>query len=61
MAKTVPLESQPIGATGQELDVQGIAMLNILMETTGKTYPTPCCVLDSSRPVWSGELEDCGV
>ena len=61
MEKTVPLESQPIGATGQELGAHGIAMLNILMEATGKTFPIPCYVLDSSRPLWSGELEDCGV
>ena len=49
------------GATGQELGAQGIAILNILIETTGKTYPVPCYVLDSSRPLWSGELKDCGV
>ena len=32
MEKTVPLEFQPIGATGQELGAHGITMLNILME-----------------------------
>ena len=59
--KVVPLKSQPVGATGQELGAVGIAMLNILIETTGKTCPIPCYVLDSNRPLWSGELEDCGV
>ena len=46
--KVVPLKSQPVGATGQELGAVGIAMLNILMETTGKTCPIPCYVLDSN-------------
>lgn len=59
--RTVPLKSQPVGATGQELGADGIAVLDILMETTGKTCPIPCYVLDSTRPLWSGELEDCGV
>ena len=34
--KEVPLKSQPVGATGQGLEVVGIAMLNILIETTGE-------------------------
>ena len=59
--KEVPLKSQPVGATGQGLGAIGIAVLNILMETTGKTCQIPCYVLDSNRPLWSGELEDCGV
>ena len=59
--KVIPLKSQPIGATGQELGAIGIAVLDILMDTTGKTCSIPCYVLDSSQPLWLGELEDCGV
>ena len=61
MNKVVPLKSQPVGASGQELGAHGMAVLNILMEATGKIHPIPCYVLDSNQPLWSGELEDCGV
>ena len=46
-------------AKGQELGAIGIAALDILMDTTGKTCPIPCYVLDSSPLLWLGELEDC--
>ena len=61
VSKVVPLKSQPVGASGQELGAHDIAVLNILMEATGKVNPIPCYVLDSNQPLWSGELEDCGV
>ena len=59
--EVIPLKSQPIGATGQTLGAIGIAVLDILIDTTGKTCSVPCYVLDSSQPLWLGKLEDCGV
>ena len=31
------------------------------METTGKTCPIPCHVLDSGQPLWPEKLEGCGM
>ena len=59
--KVIPLKPQPIGATGQKLGAIGIAILDILVDTTDKTCSVSCYVLDSSQPLWLGEMEDCGV
>ena len=31
------------------------------MERTGVVQSVPCYILDSSKPIWQGELEDCGI
>ena len=36
-------------------------ILNVLVETTGKTCAIPFFILDSSQPLWRGELMDCGL
>ena len=61
VAKNIPLRTHPVGATGQRLGALGVVMLNVQVETTGKTCPIPCFVLDSSQPLWRGELKGCGV
>ena len=61
VAKNMPLRTHPVGATGQRLGALGVVVLNVQVETTGKTCPIPCFVLDSSQPLRRGELKDCGV
>ena len=36
-------------------------MLQVPIEHTGMSQRVPCYILDSSRPLWRGELEDCGL
>ena len=44
------LESQPTGASGEELRVIVVVMLKVLIESNFKAYPVPCYVLKSDKP-----------
>ena len=35
--------------------------LQVTVEATGNTEYIPCYVLSSSKPIWKGELKDCGL
>ena len=61
ISKNMPLRTHPVGATRQRLGALSVVVLNVLVEATGKTCPIPCFVLESSQPLWQGELKDCGV
>jgi len=43
------------------LGAGGVMVLQVTIEHTGMTQRVPCYILDSSRPLWRGELEDCGL
>ena len=51
--------NQPIGATGTEL--AAAVKLHMELDVTKANQKVSCFVLDSSRPLWQGELQDCGV
>ena len=53
--------AQPVGAMGQELGTCGIVVLQLEIDETGKNLEIPCYVLDSSKPLWQGELKNCAV
>ena len=55
------LEQQPVGAGRKPLGAESVVALNIQIEATGVTKEVLCFILDSSKPLWKGELEDCGV
>ena len=55
------LDCQPRGAGGHYLGVEGILALQVTVEKAGITQSVPCYILDSSKPIWQGELNDCGV
>jgi len=55
------MTQQPLGAGGGSLGATGIASLCISVESTGSTQMVPCYILDSSKPIWRGELRTCGV
>ena len=59
--KNLPLEGQPVGAGGGALETTGIVSLKVQVVDTDVLREVPCYVLDSTKPLWSGEVRDCGV
>ena len=55
------LDGQPRGAGVHELGAQGIVTLQVTVERTGVVQSVRCYILDSSKPIWQGELKDCGI
>ena len=60
-ARNRTIEQQPVGAGGKPLGAESVVSLNIQVEATGVTKEVLCYVLDSDKPLWKGELTDCGV
>ena len=60
-AKNLPFESQPVGAGGERLGTIGIVLLKVQVTDTDILREVPCYVLDSSKPLWGGEVSDCGI
>ena len=58
-AKNLPLESQPVGAGGERLGTIAIVLLKVQVMDTDILREVPCYVLDSSKPLWGGEVNDC--
>ena len=56
-----PLEQQPVGAGGEPLGAESVVALNVEVEATKLAKEVLCFVLDSSKPLWKGELTDCGL
>ena len=52
------LNTQPVGAEGSVL---GAIPLGVVIETTGKKLEVPCYVIDSTKPIWQGEIKNCGM
>ena len=57
----IPLVNQPIGATGTELGAVAAVKLHMELDVTKANQEVSFLVLDSSRPLWQGELQDCSV
>lgn len=53
-----PLEQQPVGTDGEPLGAQSVVALNVEVEVTKVVKQVFCFVLDSSKPLWKGELTD---
>ena len=60
-ARTLKMEGQPQGAGGHSLGAEGMAALQVTVENTEVTQMIPCYLLDSAKPIWRGELKDCGL
>ena len=50
-----------MGAGGESLDVKGVTSLQVTIEGTNITQFLPCYILESSKPIWKGELQNCGL
>ena len=57
-AHNLPLDVQPIGASGRPLGAIALVLLPIEVEETGASELIPCYVLDSSKPIWQGEVRN---
>ena len=55
------LENQPIGATGTELGAVAAVKLHMELDATQVYQEVSCFVLNSSKPLAQGELQDCGI
>ena len=59
--RDLEMDQQPIGATGAPLGAMSLVCLQVMVDETGVTKEVPCFVLASEKPIWSGELHNCGV
>ena len=59
--RTLKMERQPQGAGGHNLGAEGMVALQVTIENTGVSQRVPCYILDSAKPIWKGELKDCGL
>ena len=61
VARNLPLNTQPVGAEGSVLGATALVKLEVLVEVTGKCLEVPCYVIDSTKPVWQGNVKNCGM
>jgi len=55
------MDQQPVGAEGNSLGAIGVVQLQVKVENTGVHRQVRFYVLDTSKPIWSGELANCGI
>ena len=56
------LNNQPVGAEDSVLGATALVNLDleVAAESTGKSLKVPCYVIDSTKPVWRGDANNCG-
>ena len=59
--RNLELDRQPVGASGETLGVMAAVVLKVTIEGTNTTFNVSCYVLKSCKPLWNGELYDCGL
>ena len=57
----LPPNNQPVGAEGSVLGATALVNLEVVVESTGKSLKVPCYVIDSTKPVWRGDANNCGM
>ena len=60
-SKNMDLDQQPVGAEGNALGAVAVVQLQVKVDSTGVEQDIPLYVLDSTKPIWNGELTNCGV
>ena len=55
------LEGQTTGAGGYKLGATAVVRLHITSTDGERQHQVPCYVLESSKPIWSGELKNCAM
>ena len=61
VARNLPLNTQPVGAEGSVLGATALVKVDVIIEVTGKCLEIPCYVIDSAKPVWQGNVKNCGM
>jgi len=51
----------PLGVSGRPLGATALVPLSIEVEETGTSELIPCYALNSSKPIWQGEVRNCNV
>ena len=59
--RDLKMGQQPIGATGVPLGAISLVRLQVMVDETGVTKEVRCFVLASEKPIWGGELHNCGI
>ena len=55
------MEAQPVGASGKPIGATALVLLEVTVEDSGITQQVSCYVLDSSKPIWQGEVSNCSL
>ena len=55
------LSTQPVGAEGSALGATALVKLEVVIEATGIKLTVPCYVIDSTKPVWQGDVKNYGM
>ena len=58
LAQHVAFDTPPIGA--EESPLKALVKLHVVIEITGLSIQIPCYMMDSSKPIWQGEVWNCG-
>ena len=61
VSRNLPLNAQPVGAEGSALGATALVKLEVVIEATGIKLTVPCYVIDSTKPVWQGDVKNCGM
>ena len=61
VSRNLPLNAQPVGAEGSALGATALVKLEVVIKATGIKLTVPCCVIDSTKPVWQGDAKNCGM
>ena len=61
VSRNLPLDAQPVGAEGSALGATALVKLEIVIEATGTKSTVPCYVINSTKPVWQGDVKHCGM
>ena len=59
--RNLELDRQPVGVSGEALGVMGVMVLKLTIEGNNTTFNVPCHVLQSSKPMWNGDVYDCAL
>ena len=57
----MPLNTQPVGAEGSVLGATALVKVDVIIKVTRKCLEVPCYVIDSAKPVWQGNVKNCGM
>ena len=60
-AQHLRMEAQPVGSSGKPIGMTALVLLEVTVEDSGMTQQVPCYVLDSSKPIWQGEVNNCSL
>ena len=61
VSRNLPLNAQPVGAEGSALGATALVKLEVVIKAIGIKLTVPCYVIDSTKPVWQGDVKNCGM